>query len=425
MGAVPEQSRLRKEPAVDVFPGQRTERLARASKVLLRFTGATEMADALNDVSGTGSVSLSQAVRRAERSFDERAEHEFRDLGTEDREAAKDLVVRAYEWIVSDPRQVMVVESVVGTEAIEAHVDTHLAAHHDAELRRESEDFRACVAAFSRAVAAQIRSLCETVPGANRVAMTRAMGEQLQLTRDIAAKLDGVHDLLSTTASASSAPGERAEERRERIEFTIGLKDDWYALADDPASFRATVERAVTAVMMHHEIDIVVSAPDWTAGLMEVDDTLGRPRALRQVRSICERIEFGLKVLFSAQVESAWGHCLRTLDDWVTVARSSFDQPPSAGTLLKIWRTSPPRITAAAYLSPEETSAMLAHLGFDSTDQLSLGAFWRAADELPSRLIVERALPAVLRALSLQLDSVTEDLPEGALSLPSWHIGVD
>lgn len=418
------------------FTGAPNGMFSSLSKVFLRIVGLPEAANAFNDVVGDREVSLSELVRRAERALDARDQSEFRDIAEADRGAAKAIVIRAYERIVDNPSKEVIVESVVGTQAIERLVDEAMPDHDRLELARESDGFRAFVAAFREAIAAEIAKMFETVPAANQVAMTRAAGEQLQLAREtqgiarearevqvvMATKIDDILDRISTPAVPDQ--GEVGDVPK-RIEFKIGLTERWYDLCDDEADFLAKVEDAVTAVVDGKAVDVVVSAPEWMTGIRDVDDALHRSRALRQVESICARIAFALNLLFSPAVETHWGRYLTTLDAWADLAASCFRQSRSSGNPLKIWRTEAPEILATALLSRDETAELLAHLGFDDPAQLSVGAFWRAADEIPDRLIMTRVLPALLKAMSAQREMLPAAFPDGALSLPSWHIGLD
>lgn len=91
------------------------------------------------------------------------------------------------------------------------------------------------------------------------------------------------------------------------------------------------------------------------------------------------------------------------------------------GTKLDVWRDRPPQLSAPVYLSEAEVAAMLSKFEFDSMRDLAMGAGWRAADELPTEVILGKVLPRIL--IETQIKNINPVQVPETLVLASWHIG--
>jgi hypothetical protein len=134
-----------------------------------------------------------------------------------------------------------------------------------------------------------------------------------------------------------------------------------------------------------------------------------------------------LQLLFSSPVQDGWSFLLRRSSDFVSVATAAIGWfgggKIASGTKFDVWRTTSPALSAPIYLNDDEVNSVLLKFGFNSIQHLSLGAGWRAADELPSNIIITKILPRVLIAIESG-DVDPGDKASGVLMLASWHIGL-
>lgn len=155
------------------------------------------------------------------------------------------------------------------------------------------------------------------------------------------------------------------------------------------------------------------------------DDPLMLPRYEKARLERAQQLKKRLELLTSKAVYEWWQYFLCRKEDWTIamqslIARADFaSNGVVTGQKIDVWRTEEPVLSAPIYLSEQEVAQTLEHLGFQSTRDLRLGAYWRAAVDLPLELIVSHVIPSIIVQLERRETPASGDV----LNLIAWHIG--
>jgi hypothetical protein len=213
--------------------------------------------------------------------------------------------------------------------------------------------------------------------------------------------------------------GSSPESEPERIVFEL---DFGFAPLATDAELTELVSAAVVAVLEDRPVLIEVSLPTLDEDVKKFGDAVRAAQLKREYRTKAERLRRTLTAFFSPQVESEWGFYLGG-HARVTVVRAILAGQVATRAKLDVWRTTPPRASAPIWLTPDEVPAVVESVKLKHWDHLAGGAGWRAADELPHSVIVEKVMPNILAALVRGEVTSEENWKADVLFLPSWHIG--
>lgn len=401
------------------------------TKVALRLFRLADLADAIGDLTGLGQASVESLVRKAEKDLANQPSAEFTAVATADRKWVEGVLARTYIGLAEDPAGQIMGESLIGTEAVVRLADEAMTAVDRRDVDAASDDARAYLAAVSESIAYFISKWYSTNEEPNRAAMSQTAGETLQTVRGIPKQIEELGaQLESSLASALfqleqstlEDPGPPPEPEPERIVFEL---DFYYAPLATDAELAELVSAAVVAVLEDRPVRIEVSLPTLDEDLKGFGDAVLVAQVKRGRQNTAQRLRLALLAFFSPQVEAAWATYLQGVPARVTVVRAILAGQEGTCAKLDVWRTTPPRASAPIWLTPDEVHAVLESVKLTNWDQLRAGAWWRAADELPRSVIVEKVMPSILAELVRGDVPSEDDWAADVLFLPSWHISSD
>lgn len=400
------------------------------TKVALRLFRLADLADAVGDLTGLGYASVESLVRTAQNELANRPSAEFTAVSTADREWIEDVLVRTYIRLAAEPSHRVMGESLIGAEAVVRLAEQAMTAGDRRDVDAASEDTRAYLDAVSESIAYLISKWYSTNAEPNRTAMSQATGETLQTVRTIPNLIEALKAHLDSALapalvrleqSMSEAPGAPPEPEPERIVFQL---DSSYSPLANDAELNELVSAAAVAVLEDRPAHIGVSLPSLDEDVKRVGDTVLAAQLKRERQIKAQRLQLALSAFFSPQVETAWASTyLRVVSARVRVVRAILAERETTHAKLDVWRTMPPRISAPIWLTPDEVHAVVESVKLNHWDQLRGGAGWRAADELPRSVILEKVMPSILVELVRGQITNDEHWPADFLFLPSWHIG--
>lgn len=414
-----------------VLPGKSSQNTAVAlTKVIFRLFGFAEFANAIGDLTGLGQANIQSLVQMAEKDLAGRPSAEFTAIATADREWVEGVLVRTYVRLATDPARQIMGESLIGAEAVVELAREAMAPDDLRDLHDASDDARAYLTALSDSIACLISEWYSTNAEPNRAAMSQAAGETLQTVRTIpnlieALKVHFDSSLASVLSQLEQSTLEdhgslpEPEPEPERIVFELDFSLAPLASVEE---FAELVKAAVVAVIEERLVDIEVSFPALDEAVKTMSDAVQAAQAKRIYQDRAQRLRLALTAFFSPQVETAWATYLG-VPDRITVVRAILATQETTGAKLDVWRTTPPRASAPIWLTPEEVDDVVESVGLKHWDHLRFGAVWRAADELPRSVIIEKVMPSILTQLARGEVTSEPDWTAGVLSLPSWHIG--
>ncbi len=397
------------------------------TKVALRLIGASDLADAIGDLTGLGRTSIDSLVRTAKTQISDRASAEFTAVGDADREWAESMLSRTYVRLAADPARPVMSESLIGAEAVANLADAATSVDDRRVLDSSSDDVRAYVTAVSEAIAYLISQWYSTHEEPNRAAMSQAAGETLQTVRGLPHVIDGlkahidaviapaIHQLQQSAASTEE-PASQGEQFVFELDADLKLMASEEELAD-------LVQAAVVAVYEEKSLRIDVSLPTLDDQLKGVDDAVVASQIKRQYDAKARRAQLALSAFFTTQVESVWKPYLGSVSDRVVVVRAIVAGQVPAGSKLDVWRTEPPIASAPVWLTSDEITAVVESTRLAEWDHLRGGAGWRAADELPHSVIREKVMPSILAELVRREVTTKDGWDAEAALLAHWHIG--
>lgn len=155
------------------------------------------------------------------------------------------------------------------------------------------------------------------------------------------------------------------------------------------------------------------------------DDSLILLRYEKARLERAQQLKKRLELLTSKAAYEWWQYFLYRKEDWTVamlslIARADLaSNGVATGQKIDVWRTEEPVLSAPIYLSEQELAQTLEHLGFQSTMDLRLGAYWCAAADLPLDLIVSHVIPSII----VQLERWETPASGDVLNLATWHIG--
>jgi hypothetical protein len=156
-------------------------------------------------------------------------------------------------------------------------------------------------------------------------------------------------------------------------------------------------------------------------------DPVSRAMYCKTWVDLARRVSGTIQLLFSGPVLDAWSHWLCNSDDYLSVTEALINRCGAgravSGVKIDVWRTAEPDLSAPIFLSDPEVNAVLPKFEFKSMQDLAFGAGWRAADELPTNVILRKVLPRILMAIQSRGVDITAREP-AILGLASWHIGL-
>jgi hypothetical protein len=409
------------------LPGKSSPNTAVAlTKVALRLFKLGELADAISGLTGLKQTTVESLVRSAELELANRPSAEFSAVAVADRKWVENMLARTYGGLAAHSAHRVMSESLVGAAAVVLLADEAMTDADRRDVDATSDDVRAYLTAVSWAIATLISEWYATNEEPNRAAMSRAAGETLQTVRALPdalkAHLDSSIALVlarleqPALENASSPP----EPEPERILFELDF--NFAPLATD-TELVELVSAAVVAVLTDKPVRIDVSLPTLDSDVAKFRDAVLRAQIKRERQNAALRLRLVLLAFFSIQVEEAWPSFLRGVPDRVTVVRAILAGKGATGSKLDVWRTTPPLAWAPIWLTPDEVQAVVNSVGLSHWDHLRGGAGWRAVDELPHSLIVEKVMSSILAELVRQNVTNEADWSADALFLPSWHIG--
>ena len=399
------------------------------TKVALRLFRLSDLADAIGDLTGLGQASIESLVRTAEQGLANRPSAEFTAVATVDREWVEGVLTRTYIGLAADPARPIMGESLIGAGAVVRLADEAMTADDRREVDAASDDVRAYLTAVSESIAYLISKWYSTNEEPNRAAMSQVAGETLQTVRaipdlieELKAHLDSslAPVLVRLEQSTLEDPSSQPEPEPERIVFEL---DFGFAPLATDAELTDLVSAAVVAVLEERPVCIEVSLPTLDEDLKEFGDAVRVARMKREHQNKARRLRLALLTFFSPQVEAMWATYLQGVPARVTVVRALLREPETTRAKLDVWRTTPPRASAPIWLTPDEVHAVVESVRLGQWDHLRGGAGWRAADELPRSVIVEKVMASILTELVREEVTSEEGWAADVLFLPSWHIG--
>lgn len=398
------------------------------TKVALRLFRLADLADAIGDLTGLGQESIQSLVRTAEKELANRTSAEFTAVATADREWVEGVLARTYIRLAADPARQIMGESLIGAEAVVRLADEAMSTDDRRDVFAASDDARAYLTALSESIAYLISEWYSTNAEPNRAAMSQAVGETLQTVRAIPNLIEALKAHLDSSLaptlfqleqSTLEDHGSSPEPEPERIVFEL---DFGFAPLATDAELAELVSAAVVAVLEDRPVRIEVSLPTLDEDVKKFGDAVRAAQLKRERQKKARRLRLALSAFFSPQVEAAWALYLG-VPARVTVVRAILAEQEATRAKLDVWRTTPPRASAPIWLTPDEVHAVVESVGLNHWDHLKGGAGWRAADELPRSVIVEKVMPSILAELVRGEVTSEEDWTADVLFLPSWHIG--
>lgn len=383
----------------------------------------------MSDLTGLGRATVEQMVRKAEGELANRPSGEFAAVGAADREWVEGVLTRAYVGLAADPARQVMSESLIGAEAVARLADKAMTDDDRRNVDAASDDIRAYLTALSESIAYLISGWYVMNEASSRAAASQAAGETLRTVRTIAdlvselkAHLDSSIGQALTRLERSTLEDLPPGPAPERIVFELDF--NFVPLATDP-EFTEVVEAGVVAVIKGRPVHVEVVIPTLDGDPMGFGDPVIVAQLERSRQRRAQRLRLGLVAFFSSQVEAAWGIYLQGVRDRVTVVRAILAGQEAAAAKLDVWRTTPPVPFASApiWLTADEVDAVVESVGLGHWDDLRFGPGWRAADELPRSVIIEKVMPSILAELVRQDVTSEEGWDADVLSLPSWHIG--
>lgn len=406
------------------------------TKVALRLLHLGDVADAVGDLTGLGRANIESFVRSSEKDLLNRPSAEFETVATADREWVEGVIRRAYIALVNNPNHAVMGESLVGPEAVVHLAHEAMSADDRREIEKASEDVRAYLRAVSESIAYLICGWYVTNVDANRAAMSKATGETLKIVRTFPHQVEDLKAHLDSTFAPVLERLERAmsearpsigieqeqepEPEQERLTFEVDFS--FVPLAEDPV-ITELVSAAVVASLNNRPVKIEVLLPSLDEDVKQFGDAVLEAQIKRGRKDSALRLQLVLEAFFSRHVETAWADYFDGVPDRVKVVRAIFAGQKPVGAKLDVWRTTPPLASAPIWLTPEEIQATVESTGLGHWDHLRGGAGWRAADELPRSIIVEKVFASILAELVRRGVTTEENWGPEVLALPLWHIG--
>lgn len=398
------------------------------TKVALRLFQLSNLADAIGDLTGLGQARIQSLVQTAEKELANRPSAEFTEVATTDREWVEGVLARTYIRLAADPARKIMGESLIGAEAVVRLANEAMTTVDRRDVLAASDDAQAYLTALSESIAYLISEWYSTKAESNRAAMSQAAGETLQTVR----AMPNMIEALKAHLDSSLAPtlfrleqstledhGSPPEPEPERIVFEL---DFGFAPLATDAELAELVSAAVVAVLEDRPVHIEVSMSTLDEDVKKFGDAVLAAQLKRGRQKEARRLRLALSAFFSPQVETAWAHYLG-VPARVTVVRAILAEREVTVAKLDVWRTTPPLALAPIWLTPDEVHAVVDSVGLKHWDHLKVGAGWRAADELPRSVIVEKVMPSILTELVRAEVTSEEDWTADVLFLPFWHIG--
>lgn len=249
------------------------------------------------------------------------------------------------------------------------------------------------------------------------------MKDQNQTAGNNATQISAGRDVYYYAERIPAGKGEgTAPETGISSEVVVFELDAQFVLTE--SDFEELVKRAVVAAEMGFYVQAEVRLQEIDESQYQNVDPLAVARHRRSRIDWTTRASKKLSLLFSEAVRTAWSTYFNSVEDFVNVARTLLtpSYPETSGTKLDVWRTMSPQLSAPVFLSEAEVDDLLIHLEFSHMKSLAMGAYWRAADELPRTLIQMKVIPSILEIFVRHID-MTEPISHETFALPSWHIG--
>lgn len=395
----------------------------------LRLFRLADLADAIGDLTGLGHATVASMAVQAQKDLAGHSSVEFVAVSLADRQWAEDVVTRAYVRLARDPQQRIMSESLVGPDQIVKLADDAMQVEDGRELQTMSDDLRAYVSALSRSIAYLVCRWYATSDEPNRVAMSQATGETLRTVRRLPSLIEDVKAHLDSSVAAALARLEQSTQTTAKVEESTEAESVFFeldfalALTTNEADLAARISAATVAVLEGKSINIIVSMPTLDSDVKYFGDVVYQAQLKRERLSAAHRLNLVLSAFFSPQVQSAWGHYLADLASHVSVVHAIISKQDATGSKLDVWRTIPPVASAPVWLDADEVKAVVESVRLNEWDQLRGGPGWRAADELPRSVIVEKVMASILHDLTRQGLTSDASWSEKMLQLPYWHIG--
>lgn len=412
------------------LPGNSSSEITVAlTKAALRLFRLADLADALGDLTGLGRTSVETMLRAAERDVAARPSAEFSAVDAADRAWVESVLARTYARVAQDPTRSVMAESLIGSEAVVRLAEQAMTVDDRQEVDSASDDVRAYLNALSESIAYLISQWYWSSQEPNRAAMSQAAGETLQTVRaipdlieELKEHLDSSLALAMTQLQRSTLVDTSTPTATESLRMVLELDFNLAPLATD-AELAERVSAAVIALLEDRLVSVEITLPTLDEDVKAFGDAVLAAKVKRARRNEARHLGLVLSAFFSPQVEVAWDTYLQPIAERVTVVRAIIAGPQSARHKLDVWRTEPPLASAPIWLSPDEVHAVVESARVGEWDNLALGAGWRAADELPRSVIVEKVIPSILSELVRRGVPSERDWPADVLFLPSWHIG--
>lgn len=402
------------------------------TKVALRLIGLPDVADAVGDLTGLGRSNVQALVRAAEKEVATRPSSEFTAVGEADREWVEGVLSRTYSNLASEPRRHLMVEGIVGAKAVAKLANEAMSPTDRRDVDAATEDVRTYLDAVSESIAFLVAEWYATNAEANRAAMSQVAGETLQTVRGIPDLIGELRKYIDSGLASALAKLDAGHLGRVEVPVSEQPEEPMTIVFEVDMTFRptATVEElaetvgtAVLAALEDRPFEIVVSLPTLDADLAVYQDPIVIAQQKREFNGKARRLATTLTAFFSPQVEGVWSHYMKGVPDRVRVVRGIFAGQRATSAKLDVWRTEPPLANAPIWLTPDEVSAVLESVQLGHWDHLRAGAYWRAADELPRPLIIDKVMPSILAELVRRGVTADPEWPADALLLAAWHIG--
>lgn len=412
------------------LPGESSPKTTVAlTKVALRLLGVSELAHAIGDLAGLRRTSIPSLVQDAQKQIADHSSAEFTAIGSADRAWVEDLLSRTYTRLATDPARHVMGESLIGATAVARLADEAMTAEEQREVGAASDDVRAYLTALSESIAYLVSQWYSASQESSRAAMSQAAGETLHIVREIPGLVEGVKAHLESSLATALArleqptqdeSGSSPDPESEQVRFELDLH---YAPIATDAIFTDLVSTATVAMLENRPFRIDVSMPTLDDELKGIDDAVRVAQLKRNCLAKAHGLALAVSAFFSPQVEKFWASYLHGVPDRVAVVRAIFTGQKGTRAKLDVWRTTPPLASAPIWLTQDEVPAVLESVELGHWDYLRGGAGWRAADELPRSIIVEKVMPSILTELVRREVTAEEGWPAEVLFLPSWHIG--
>jgi hypothetical protein len=208
-----------------------------------------------------------------------------------------------------------------------------------------------------------------------------------------------------------------------RIELNID-----HSLRTPATELKSLVGRLAVSAVQGESVGVEV----FHVGLDEyldkiASDPVSRAMYRKTWVELARRVSGTIQLLFSGPVLDAWSFWLCNSDDYLSVTEALINRCDASGAVsgvkIDVWRTAEPDLSAPIFLSDPEVNAVLSKFGFKSMQDLAFGAGWRAADELPTDVVVKKVLPRILMATQSRGVDIA-DREHAVLGLATWHIGL-